>query len=82
MAVFSDGRPDFAAPKNNSPSATAGMNTSGARSRLDNPASSPSSSAITISVSSKNLPLAGVHPLALLLNRLTHLLGGNGVQGR
>src|ERR1035438_4864380 len=35
LAVFSSGRPDFAAPKNNSPSATAGMNTSGARSRLD-----------------------------------------------
>src|ERR1035441_5384934 len=30
--------------------------------------------------SSKNLPLAGINPLAFLLNRLDHLLSRNGVE--
>jgi hypothetical protein len=33
-------------------------------------------------VSSRNLPLAGVNLLALLFDRLNHLPGGNGVEGR
>jgi hypothetical protein len=33
-------------------------------------------------VSSKNLPFAGVNSLALLIDRLTHLPGGYGVERR
>ena len=42
LAVFSAGRPDFAAPKNNSPTTTAGMKTSDARPNWDSTPSSPS----------------------------------------
>src|ERR1039457_285561 len=82
LAVFSDGRPDFAAPKNNSLSATAGTNTSGARSRLESTASSPSKRAMMMLVSSRNLPLVGINSLALLLDRLDHLPGRDGINRR
>ena len=74
-------RPDFAAPKNNSPTTMAGMNTSGARSRFDNTPSSPSRRAITIFVSSRNLPFAGIHALALSFDHSGHFLCGNVVEG-
>ena len=80
LAVFSAGRPDFAAPKNNSPTTTAGMETSDARPNWDSTSSSPSKRAITMLVSSRNLPLAGIHPLAFLFNRLDHFARGGVVQ--
>ena len=49
------GRPDFAAPKNNSPNTTTGMNTSPASSKWERTTSSPCSTAITMFVSSRNL---------------------------
>ena len=73
FAKFSIGRPDLAAPKNNSPSAVAGTNTSVARSRFDKVRCSPSSKAMMIFVSSRNLPLGGVNLLTLFLDRLSHL---------
>src|ERR1035441_8608303 len=82
LAVFSDGRADFAAPKNNSPSATAGMNTSAARSRLESTPSSPSRRAMMMLVSSRNLPFAGVNALALLFDRLGHLPSRHGINRR
>src|ERR1039457_3679303 len=80
LAVFSDGQADFAAPKNNSPSATAGMNTSAARSRLESTPSSPSRRAMMMLVSSRNLPFAGVNALALLFDRLDHLPSRDGIR--
>jgi hypothetical protein len=59
---------------------TAGMYTSGAWSRWDSTVSSPYSKAMTMLVSSKNLPLAGIDPLAPFLNRLRHLPGRYGVE--
>jgi hypothetical protein len=59
----------------------AGMKTSGTRSRFDKTASSPSRRAITIFVSSRNLPLAGIHALALYFHRLDHFPCRDHVQG-
>lgn len=47
---------------------------------LDSTVSSPSSRAMTMLVSSKNLPLAGIAPLAAFFNRLRHLPRRNGVE--
>jgi hypothetical protein len=78
--LFSSGRADLAAPKNNSPSAMAGTNTSGARSRFDSTAGSPSSNAMMIFVSSRNLPLTGVNLLTLSLDRVNHLLSRSRIE--
>src|SRR5262249_21508283 len=80
LAVFSEGRPDFAAPKNNSPSTIAEINTPVAPSRLNNPVSSPASTAMTMLVSSRYLPLASIHVLAILLDRSDHLPGRSGIE--
>jgi hypothetical protein len=78
--MFSEARLDLAAPKNNSPGAMAGMNTSDASSRLDITASSPFSKAMIMFVSRGNPPLANFHPLAFLFDRLHHLLGRKRVE--
>jgi hypothetical protein len=47
---------------------------------LDSTVSSPSRKAMTMFVSSKNLPLARIDPLSPFLNPLRHLPGRNGVE--
>lgn len=79
---FSEGRLDFAAPKNSSPSATAGIKTSNAFSRFDNTDSSPFSRAMMMLVSRRNLPVTGFDPLAFLFDCLGHLPGRNGIERR
>lgn len=76
--VFS--RPPGLRPKNSLPRATAGTNTSRARSRLESTAASPSSKAMTIFVSSRSLPLAGVNLLTLSFDCLAHLLSRNQIE--
>jgi hypothetical protein len=77
--MFSEGRLDFAAPKNNSPSAIAGIDTPDAWSGLDITASSPFSKAMMTFVSRRNLPLASFDPFAFLFDSPDHLPGRNSV---